>query len=296
MDRDPLSFLDWDPDDEDYSSTTALDSYRHAREQYSGGDAKAALSTLDEGLTAVGLAGGSDREVALLLSKKAQILAESGRRDEALTLVDRLIELTDEIDEDDFQLVNVLCRTAAAGVRKERGEYDVALALLNDVVAAYGDDDRPKLRAAATSARAWRVHALVEQGRVGEARADWLALRASHGEDTETIVRAEVATAGMMAAGALLARRRTHLALRTADEVLALYRTETAPDIRAAVAIAIWARCVALRKTGRFIAFYRGFRDFARFCGAEPEPEIVEALRSYPGGESVVRNIRIFNS
>lgn len=295
MDRDLLSFLDWEPDDEDRSGDAAMAAYQQAREQLSGGDSRAALGTLDRGLEAAGLDNRTDAELAVLLGAKAMILIETGRHDEALVLFNRLLEVTED-GEELLHPLNVLSRVGMALLLAEQGQREEALAALSNVASAYASEDDPRIRAAGVSALTHRIRELAELGRFEAARAEWLSLRASHGADPEPKVRAEVASGGKTATILFVDRRRYRLALKTADEVMALYRTETDPEIRAAVALTMWSRLTALRRRLRLVGFWRGSQDLMRYIGSEPEPELVEAIRdAHPRGEAVLRHARVLN-
>jgi tetratricopeptide (TPR) repeat protein len=294
MDRDLFSFLDWDPDDEERSSDAVFAAVRQALDQRSGGDNDAALATLDRGLEAAVLDDPSDAELAALIGTKAVILGDVGRYDESLVLFDRVRDVTQDAEGFLGQL-HVLSRVSSAVLRSEQGHREEAVEALRGIAADYADSQDPRLRAAGVFALACRIRGLAELGRFEEARADWAALRDGYGADPDRKVRAEVAAAGKNLTIASVERKRYSLALGTADEVVALYRAETDPEIRAAVLVTMCARLPALRRRLRLLRFWHAIQDILRFIGSEPEPELIQAMRDQPRGERILRQARVFN-
>lgn len=262
-----------------------------ACEQRAAGDLDGALATLDDGLATVGLDGGAEDELALLLHTKAVTLGLAARYDEAEALFHRVLELIEgREDEAELRLLQALCWLGMALLLSERGNHANAKEALLDVELLYVADDDPDIRAVATSALGFRIGELLRLGELDEALEHWEVLRVSHGADPDPAVRADVAVAGRTTALALLEARRTSLALATARRVIALYRAETDPDIRAAVAVAMLARLVALWRRARLLAVWRETRALVLFLGSNPEPQVVEAMRSAgPYGAALVR-------
>jgi tetratricopeptide (TPR) repeat protein len=256
-----------------------------ADDHHTKGDDQGALATLESGLEAAGLEEWPSMDLACLLFAKATILTSLGRRDEALALLNRVLELTDSEDG-----VHIHSRVKAANLRVERGEHDDAIAALGDVVEVYGADPDPSIRRVAAWASECRIRALAEVGRYEDARAEWVALRDARGGDEEPDVRIWVARAGHAALGVFQNAQKRQLALQTADEVIDLYVADTDPEVRATLALTMWSRLQLRRR--RPLSYVREMRAFWSFIGSNPEPEVVAALRLSRRGPKLLRQAK----
>jgi hypothetical protein len=293
--HDPLAFLDWEPDRDDWGEVDAVACYEQAQDQFTGGDLQAALATLDAGLETVGHKDDpSTTEQAFLLATKALILVRGEQFDPAIPILDRVTELTD--DSEQLLRLNLFGHALVSMLLAYRGEYEPALAAVTPYATTYLHDDRLDIRAAGIEVYGRRLSVLVYSDRIDDAEREWRDLRTDHASDADPEIRAAVASAGEGQVVALLERKKNRQVLAMADDILSLYRTEAHPKIRAHIAIVLWVRLIALRRRGRVLAFSRGLRDFVRFVGSDPEPEVVEAMKRYPRGEGLVRNIKIVNS
>lgn len=269
----------------------ALWFHNRACEQRAAGDLVGALATLDEGLVAVGLEDGAGDEVAFLLHTKAVTLGLTGEADEAQALFNRALELTDgREDEGRVRLLQAHCRIGMALLPAERGDHADAESALMDIALRYGADMDPDVRCVAVSALGLRGGELLKLRDFDEARSNWELLHHLYGAEPDPAARAEVALAGKEAAVGLFRAGRTRAGLATANEVISLYRTESEPDIRAAVAITMLARLISLWRRARLLAAWRRSKELVRFLRERPEREVVQAMCSASSyGEALVR-------
>lgn len=300
MDSDLYSSLDWDPDEErpgDDRPHRVVVRWAALRRQARAGDPLGALATVEQGLAAVGLGGGTDRDLGLFLHMKALLLPDLGRWEEAVLCEQQVVELAAASEEEDLELLGAHARMWLAQLRREQGKLDEALQGLADLAASYASDDDPKLRAIAASSRGFMILHLVETGHFDEARRAWHFLSEAFSKDPDVLVRREVAKFGDLAARAFVHTGHVALGLATAERVIALYRTETDAKIRARVVVAICIRLSELRRKLHVITFWRAQYDLFRFLGSEPEPEVIDAFRTaHRRANHLLRAARIYNN
>jgi hypothetical protein len=109
----------------------------------------------------------------------------------------------------------------------------------------------------------------------------WIALaRACDRDPLLKPFRTRVASLGAATASDLVGSNEAKLALAVADEVIARFGSSEELLARAAVAVAMQVRIVALRRRRRILRAARAGSDLMSFVGPEPEPEVIEVMRS----------------
>src|SRR5207248_365975 len=104
--------------------------------------------------------------------------------------------------------------------------------------------------------------------------------------------RRQAAWAGAATAAALAGRKQRKLALALVDEVVHRFAASGDPGTRAAVAVAMGVKILALKQGRRWPSATKALVALTSFLGPEPEPEVVRVLQKMPYGERWLRIAR----
>jgi tetratricopeptide (TPR) repeat protein len=294
VDEEPPEFGEKPGSEEALAARVLLDAARR-----SDGLGEAGLAAVEEELARVEGSENPDQDaLVFLLQAKRLYLEGSSRLEEALAVCERLLDIGEEegLGGEAFMLA-ADAAPSHARILGNLGHREEALDEATFFLALQESHHDPEeYSALALNAALVRIEQLVALDRFGEATESWTAVLERYGNTSRAQYRGVVAAVGQTTAQLLVGRRKYRLALAVAEEVIARYRADSDPRVRAQVAVAMAVKVAALSKRGRFVAGPRAAEDLWSFLGPNPEPEVVKAMRRAPGGERFLRNARKYAS
>lgn len=225
-----------------------------------------------------------DEESPETLATKVLMLVQLGESEERIAeSAQRLIELAESEGVNLPEQLAVGRLLLAVCLASSCRRFSEAADAFSDVTAFYSADDDPYIRGLAVWAIEERINALVQLGDLDGVVASWETARTDFSADVRAPVRCRVAAVGRNAATALLKAERKGDAHTIADEVTRLYQSDTEVMTRAQVVGAMMVRYSALPRW-RVRSRAPALRDLWHFIGSDPEPEVVQAIRTlHPG-------------